>query len=712
MTWTSEMLMVAPREALIDIIVELLRRMGFIEYEKVPRRDEWGLDVIALRNDPIAGTEKVVIALHDKGLASSRDVNVFGGIVNAQKADKGVLVSPAGFTKDAKLLLSREYRGRIIPWDGDKLASLLNNYSVPIPEDVKTLVEKKEKPEPGPEDVLREFSLDAPLLYEFSPETILERVAREVASRYPVEPKEVELSSLKAKFMSSYVVSWSVDEAERGTAVVFSREKVILRGDEDPELSVPLKKARLDSPATIRATEREIEVPLSPGEAVLVVKERVAKNLGTTENRVKIASRKKVYIPTEAELGLKIGDNRGEARIKLPQGEIEVSLKPLPEEHFVRKAAEAVLAETGESVESTEVAMKEKKVVVSGKTARFSFEAVFNPYTGKPLRFSTRMSEDAVRELLKSKYPGGEILEMEFGKRSAVADILAGERIRVVRVDLSTGRDEEVAEFPPLGEAVRKAKAIIEENFPVKGLELSSYRVVDHKHLEVELSGEHGRARVKIDGSTGDVLDYFVEISEKRAGEIVLERYPGYEIASVTGETDEYIVDAVNETHEVRIRLSRDGKIMEEIDRVLRRKLAEKIAEERAREVDPEAKVESVELSDNWVVKFTGVSKVGELVLDRANGEVLESRVHFTERALEERYHEHLRSKYGEDNPRTERLTHYKDKGYVHIKVSGKDRLYYARIDTRTGKIIKEDLVPVKGLAAKLKQMGLEREYR
>ncbi|WP_367883561.1 hypothetical protein [Thermococcus peptonophilus] len=61
---------------------------------------------------------------------------------------------------------------------------------------------------------------------------------------------------------------------------------------------------------------------------------------------------------------------------------------------------------------------------------------------------------------------------------------------------------------------------------------------------------------------------------------------------------------------------------------------------------------------------------------------------------------------------KTERLTHYKEEGYIHIKVAGKNGLYYARIDTKTGKILSEDRAPIKGITAKLKQFQLESKYK
>ncbi len=145
MSWTQDIIMLAPEDVLIENVIELLKRMGFRDYERVSSKKDWGIDIVAIRDDPIAGMEKLVIAVHRKGLASSRDINVFAGLVDKYKADKGILISTAGFTKDAKVLISREYRGRIIPWDGEKLASLFHNYSVEPPEELVKMAEDARK---------------------------------------------------------------------------------------------------------------------------------------------------------------------------------------------------------------------------------------------------------------------------------------------------------------------------------------------------------------------------------------------------------------------------------------------------------------------------------------------------------------------------------------------------------------------------------------
>ncbi|WP_232460835.1 hypothetical protein [Thermococcus gorgonarius] len=279
-------------------------------------------------------------------------------------------------------------------------------------------------------------------------------------------------------------------------------------------------------------------------------------------------------------------------------------------------------------------------------------------------------------------------------------------------MDLKNGEAREVRSLPSPTEAFEKAKKFVKGNFPVSRLEPKEYRVIEHKYLEVTLAGESGVAKVKIDGATGDVLDYYVEVSPERAGWLVLERYPGYTLKNISEENDNYVVEIEDHSKEIKVLLSKDGKMLKEKDRVLKRELAEKIAEEEAKKIDPEAKVESLVLSDNWTAEFTGVTKVGTLTLDRGTGGLLKVEARFTERALEDLYHRHVQEKYGEDNLNTERITHYKDKGYMNIKVSGSEYIYYARLDTKTGEILEEDRVPKKGLTAKIRQMQLEGKYK
>ncbi|MEO2152779.1 MAG: restriction endonuclease, partial [Thermococcus sp.] len=189
-------------------------------------------------------------------------------------------------------------------------------------------------------------------------------------------------------------------------------------------------------------------------------------------------------------------------------------------------------------------------------------------------------------------------------------------------------------------------------------------------------------------------------------------RYPDFEVRGVEEKEASYLVAAENERHAIKVKVSKDGKLIEETDRVLREDVAREIAVEKVKGIDETAELKSLRLENDWVAEFQGGTKVGKLILDRKTGEVKEEDVRFTEVALENSFHEHIRKIYGETELRTERLTHYKEQNYVHIKVAGKDHIYYARIDTRTGKIISEDRAPARGLTAKLKQLQLESKYK
>ncbi len=711
MQWNSDLIMMAPGDVLIDGITELLSRMGFRDYERVTNRREWGVDIVAVRDDPLTGTEKIVIAIHRRGLASSKDINVFADLVNKYKAEKGIMISPAGFTKDSKVLIARDYRGKIVPWDGDKLVSLFQNYGVEAPEELALMKREEEKEEER--DPLSEFELDAPLLYEFSPEGLLKTVSRVAADKYPIKPAEIRLKSLSLSLSSAYIFSWSLEGGEeRDKAVVFSSENVVLRSSTDDKLKAPVTKALLNDRSTVRASERTIEVPLTPSEAVLVLKAHAAKELSVPEGRVVIHERKKVYIPLSARLLLEVGKNTATASVDLRTGEVVFEIEPLTEEYFLKTARVAVSKTVNEEPSELRLERDGGKIRVTGSTARFSFELTFNAYTGRMVRLESLISDAALDSLLSSLYRGGNLLNLEKGKKTAVADILTNEGITVVEIDLTKGTYSEVGRLPSPEAAFENSKGIIEENFPLRNLSLNSYKVLEHKYLELEVVSEDGMARVKIDGATGDILDYSVAISPEHAREVFKAKYPNFNIISLEDLDEAYEIKAEDGRQEVTVKLSRDGKLLEEKDRVLKREVVEEIAGEEVSGIDGDATIRGVSLDANWRVEFAGSTKVGTLVLHRSTGEVLEREVRFTEMAVEESFKERVMVKYGEASLQTERLTHYKDKGYITIKLSGNKALYYAKIDVKTGKVLSEDSAPVRGITAKLKQLQLDNKYK
>ena len=709
MGWTRELVMVASREFLTGAIMELLKRMGFREQERVLKRGEWGIDIVAIRDDPISGTEKIVILVHPKGLATSKDVNVFADVVDKHKADRGILVSPAGFTKDARLLISREYRGRIVPWDGERLATLFQNYGI---EPTDELVEraKELQRQMARKRGLKSIELDAPLLFDFSTELLKRKVMEYVTRHYPIKEDEVEISDLKLVLSSAYIVSWSAGD-QKDRAVVFSRDEIVLNSSSDEKLKSAVRKAMLNDSSIVVASEKETEVVLSPSEAVLFFKGKASQELNVPELKIKVLDRRKVYIPKEAYVELEVGDNRGKARVDLRNWEVEFSLEPLPDEYFLNAARELVEERVGERIERVEVQTDGWKLKVVGRTGRFDFEVSFNKFTGKLLGTDVLMTEEAIKELLKKAYPRGKVMGMERGRKVLVADIETSKGIAVVEVDLTRAEYREVRKLVPPKKAFREIKPLIEDNFPVKRLKLKSYSVKDHKFIELVAESRDGLVRVKVDGLSGDVLDYFVEITKERAHELLKEKYGEIRVVEVEEGEVEYVFTVDDEEHHVKLLISKDGRLIREIDRVLKREVVERIAEDLVKEIEEDASVKSITLNGNWEVEFSGSKYVGVLVLERSSGELLEKRVRHTEMAIKENFMEHVRAKYGEKELQIERLTHYEEEGYIVVKLAGKENYYYGKIDTKSGKILSEDYVPIKGIGSKIKRMQLESKY-
>jgi len=710
MGWSRDLVVVASREFLTGAIIELLKRMGFKEQERVLKRGEWGIDIVAIRDDPISGTEKVVMLIHSKGLATSKDVNVFADVIEKHKADRGILVSPAGFTKDARLLISREYRGRIVPWDGDRLATLFQNYGIEPTEELIERAKELKKASSGRKGLVS-IELDAPLLFDFSTDVLKRRVIDHVTSAYPVKAEEIEISGLRLVLSSAYIVSWSAGD-QKDRAVVFSKDSIILRSSSDEKLKSAVRKAMLNDSSIVVASEKETEVVLSPSEAVLFFKGKASQELNIPELKIKVLDRKKVYVPKEAYLELEVGDNRGRARVDLRRWKIEFSLDPLPDEYFLSAARELVEGRVGEKITSMEVRVDGWKIKVLGKTKRFNFEVSFNKFTGKLLGTDVLMNEEAIKDLFKKAYPRGKIIEMERGRKVLVADIETSKGIIVVELDLTNAEYREIRKLVPPKKAFKAIKPLIEENFPVKGLKLKSYAVKDHKFIELEAESRDGKVRVKVDGLSGDVLDYVVEITQERARELLTEKYGELKVVKVEEGEVEYVFTVDDEQHHVKLLISKDGRLIREIDRVLKREVVEEIAEKLVKEIEEEASIKAISLNQNWEVEFSGSKYVGTLVLERASGEVLEKRVRHTEMAVKESFIGHIQKKYGEKDLQIERLTHYEEEGYIVIKLAGAENYYYGKIDTKSGKILSEDYVPIKGIGSKIKRMQLEGKYR
>lgn len=375
---------------------------GVPEHERVADRDRWGVDIVAVRDDPLAGTEKLLIKVHTGSLASAKEVSVFGDLIDRYKADRGILISPPlGFTKDARTVVAKEYRARIILWDAEKLAKTFSNYGIEVPE-----IKPQKPQEKAEETSLTKFELDAPLLFEFSPERVLRAIAGEASRKYPIKPEDIKLSFLKVYLSTAYIISWSArkgESEEKGKAVVFSEEKIVPphANSDPPKLATPVKKALLNDRSEINATEREIESPpLSPpSEAVLLLKNTLSGKLGLPESNITIHERKKVYMPTKAEAELKVGANRARAVVDLNINEVWLEVSELPDEYFLRTVTEILMEKIGEEPLESKIERNNGKVKVFGKTKRFNFEFKFNGYTGAVVYGESIITDEASESL-------------------------------------------------------------------------------------------------------------------------------------------------------------------------------------------------------------------------------------------------------------------------------------------------------------------------
>lgn len=720
MPWTLEMLGEIDREYFVELIMDLLRNLEFRDSERIKTPVETGADIIALREDPLSGLEKYMFKIKAGGLVSSSEINAFIETLDRYKSDRGIFITSGDFTKDAKLLAQREHRGRIILWNGKKVVDMLNEYQIEPKKELIEMIESRKEAEKKKKEVLNIVRLESPLLFDFNHEKVIESVVSKLSHEYKIKRIFVSPEYLGVFLSPSYIISWSSKVQKQNEAglelkdkaVVFNEEKIITKASEDEKLKLAVSKALLNDSSIIKCTEKTLEVGISPSKATLLAKSRLSKELGVPQSHIEISDKKKVYVPKKAVIKLKIYRNRAEAEVNMETSEVKIDIKPLSEEKLIEYLKEECKKSTKEELKEYRTKSKENRFMLRGETDRFEFAAAIDMYTGAILAKDVRMKRDALLNLIKSIYPKGEIINIDEGKREAIADISVEGKIAVLNVNLENGEHSLLRELHSPDEAFKMAKSIIEENFPLKGMKFESFSIMEHRIIEVLMEGAEGKARVKVDGTNLDIIDYFVEISPKKAEEIISGKYKGWSINERTEDADSYTFLIESESQSAKVRLSKDGKFLEELDVVLKEDVARQKAIEHLEKMGIEAKIEEAALKKNWEIVFTGDERFGKLTLDRKNGSVIEEEINYTERALEKLYYEHLKLKYGEDNPITERMTHYRDKGYLTIKVSSGNTLYYAKIDVKTGRVIEEDKLVDRELMARIKKMQLESKYK
>ncbi|AHL22454.1 hypothetical protein [Thermococcus nautili] len=680
MPWEPSIILLAPEDFIVEGLAELLSRAGFNETgREYKRRGKSRLIIVTgEREDPFHGKETLAVALL-RG-KPRRDW--------LEKALSGhgrvVLIALDGldYGLEGITVLGPEW-----------LAEAFNRYSIEPP---RTLLEKfipeRERPEQ-----LKEFVLDGPLVEPVSSQKLVDEAKRVVSYKFSVRPEELKIEGLKLKFRPVYVVSWS-RENESGKAF-YDGKKLVL--NVDGELKGLAMKVLLEDVATVLATEVEVGEETDPAKPV--VEEAVRK--GWLDLRV-LHSRK-AYVPEGAVILFSIGPRTVRVSFDFTVGRVSAEGEPLSEEGLVKLAKERVRRELGEEPLALEIVRRGRFTLMRGKTRRYLFEIELNSYSGSVRRFQPALTEEAMLEVVLSKYSDGHVIGVERRPSAVFVDLLAGGRVLVLKLDQKTGEIVDTRDLGSPEEFLRKTAGEILE--VVKDLELKSCQVMDHEVVRAEFEGNGLRAYLAYDGETGEILERALEIGSSVAVELAVRKYRSYSVLFTEEVENGFTLTLEGDRDVVKVFVSRSGEI-QELDRFLKKEVVEEIALSKIREVEPSPSIEGLKLSDHWEVEFTGVKAFGRLTVHRTSGEVLDFDYQYIESVITKAFTEFVKKSYG-DTIEVEWIAHNLEEGYAGIKGVGRRGIYFGKYNTLTGELIEHDFVPGSGITSKFKLAQVEGKY-
>ncbi len=680
MEWEPAMILLAPEDFIVEGLAELMTKAGFRETgREFKRKGKVRLIVVTgEREDPFQGKEILAVALLRGKPTENWLKNALSGY------GRVILIALDGLEEGVEgvTVLGPEW-----------LAEAFTRYSIEPP---KTLLEKflpeRERPR-----ALKEFVLDGPLVESISSQKLVDEAKRVVSYKFSVSSDEIGLKGLKLILKPVYVVSW-MRENESGKAF-FDGERVVL--NVDGELKGLAMKVLLEDVATVLATEVEVEEDTDPTKPVL---EEAVKREWLD---LRVIGSRKAYVPVGAEVVLSLGRREAMVRFDFAVGRVSAEAEPLDEAELVELAKEHVRRELREEPISLETVRRGRFTLMRGKTERYFFEIELNSYSGSVRKFQPALTEEAMLEMVLSKYSDGHIIGVERHPRAVFVDLLVRGKAIVVKLDPKTGKILETRDLGSPWDALRKsAQGIIE----VTGdPELKSCQVINHEIIRAEFEGNGFRALVEYNGKTGEVLESSVEIGLSVAIELALRRYGNYSILFTEESGEGFNLTLGGERDVLKVFVSRSGEIRE-LDRFLRREVVEEIALAKIREVEPSPSIEGLRLSDHWEVEFTGVKAFGRLKVHRTSGEVLEFEYQYIESAITKAFTEFVRKTYG-DTIEVEWIAHNIEEGYAGVKGVGKKGIYFGKYNTLTGELMEHDFVPSGGIASKLKLAQVEGKY-
>ncbi|WP_297062745.1 hypothetical protein [Thermococcus sp.] len=680
MEWEPAMILLAPEDFIVEGLAELMTKAGFRETgREFKRKGKVRLIVVTgEREDPFQGKETLAVAL----LRGKPSENWLKNALSGYK--RSILIALDGLEEGVEgvTVLGPEW-----------LSEAFTRYSIEPP---KTLLERflpeRERPR-----ALKEFVLDGPLVEPLSSQKLVEEAKRVVSYKFSVSSDEIELKSLKLILKPIYIVSWT-RENESGKAF-FDGERVVL--NVDGELKGLAMKVLLEDVATVLATEVEIGKDTDPTKPI--VEEAVKREWLD----LRVIGSRKAYVPVGAEVVLPLGHREARVEFDFAIGRVSAEAEPLDETELVELAKEHVKRELREEPISLEIVRRGRFTLIRGKTRRYLFEIELNSYSGNIRKFQPALTEEAMLEVVLSKYPEGQVIGVERRLGGVFVDLISGKNVLVVRLDQKTGEILETRNLSSPWDALRKSAGAILE--AVGNVELKSCLVTNHEIVRAEFEGNEFRAIVAYDGKTGKVLESSVEIGPGVATELTLRRYRNYSVLFTEDSKEGFNLTLGGERDVLKVFVSLSGEIRE-LDRFLRREIVEEIALAKIREVEPSPSIEGLRLSDHWEVEFTGVKAFGRLKIHRTGGEILEFEYQYIESTITKAFTEFVKETYG-DTIRVEWVAHNIEEGYAGVKGIGKKGIYFGKYNTLTGELMEHDFVPSGGIASKLKLVQVEGKY-
>lgn len=109
-----------------DLIERLLIKMGFATEGRKPSADG-GIDIVAVSSQPLVKGRYIVQCKRYGNSVSSPIIRDLYGVVNAERANKGILITTSSFTSDA-IEFARDKPIELI--DGNELLSLLEKHAL------------------------------------------------------------------------------------------------------------------------------------------------------------------------------------------------------------------------------------------------------------------------------------------------------------------------------------------------------------------------------------------------------------------------------------------------------------------------------------------------------------------------------------------------------------------------------------------------------